>query len=254
VIPQAARFAQVCRVFAPVYRQTTGQPGGDSSLAYRDVLAAWRDYLAHDNDGRGVVLIGHSEGAFMLERLLQDPTASVRKVLVSALLLGGDVQVGSNERFAGYPACRSNSATGCIVAYSSWSATPPANAGLQAVARSSEHVLCVNPADPASAFGTRAITPIFPWIVPEGLVPGAITPSPPTFWVSFPDMYTARCVREGTRSWLLIKRIPHPGDPRPMVKPIVGASLGLHAADVNIALANLIALVQTQTRAWVAAH
>jgi pimeloyl-ACP methyl ester carboxylesterase len=115
VIPQAARFSQVCRVFAPVYRQTTGRPGGSNELAYGDVLAAWRDYLAHDNDGRGVVLIGHSEGAFMLEQLLREQGASIRKVLVSALLLGGDVQVGADEKFAGFPACRTSSAAGCIV-------------------------------------------------------------------------------------------------------------------------------------------
>jgi hypothetical protein len=29
-------------------------------LAYADVLAAWRSYLANDNHGRGFVLVGHS--------------------------------------------------------------------------------------------------------------------------------------------------------------------------------------------------
>ncbi len=252
VIPQAARFSQVCRVFAPVYRQTTGRPGGSSALAYSDVLAAWRDYLAHDNGGRGVVLIGHSQGAFLLEQLLEQQGASIRKVLVSALLLGGDVQVGADEKFAGFPACRAPSATGCIVAYSSWGETPPAGAALQQVASPSEHVLCVNPADPANRAGAAPITPIFPWVVPEGIVPGVITPNPATFWVSFPDMYTARCVRQGHRAWLLIARIDHPGDPRPTVQPILGPDLGLHAADVNIALGNLITLVQAH--AWKASH
>ncbi len=35
--------------------------GGD-----RDVKAAWNDYLARDNKGRGVVLIGHSQGSLIL--------------------------------------------------------------------------------------------------------------------------------------------------------------------------------------------
>ena len=30
--------------------------------AYADVRAACRDYLKHDNKGRGVVFIGHSQG------------------------------------------------------------------------------------------------------------------------------------------------------------------------------------------------
>ncbi|HWE80377.1 MAG TPA: DUF3089 domain-containing protein [Gaiellaceae bacterium] len=254
VIPQAARFSQACRVFAPVYRQTTDRPGGSSALAYSTVLAAWRDYLVHWNDGRGVVLIGHSEGAFMLERLIQDQGASVRKVLVSALLLGGDVEVGSNDRFSGLPACSSTGETGCVVGYSSWNGTPPADAGLQSVDRSSDHVLCVNPGNLANPAAPAPITPIFPWAVPEGLVPGVITPQPPTFWVEFPALYTARCVRHGTRSWLLVTRIAHRGDPRPTVQGILSPSMGLHAADVNVALGNLVALVQAQARAWTATH
>jgi hypothetical protein len=30
--------------------------------------------------------------------------------------------------------------------------------------------------------------------------------------------------------------------------------MGLHAADVNVALGNLVALVQAQARAWTATH
>ena len=61
---QAAQFERVCRVYAPMYRQVTSAHGTEGrELAYHDVRAAWRDYLAHDNDGRGVVLIGHSQGA-----------------------------------------------------------------------------------------------------------------------------------------------------------------------------------------------
>jgi hypothetical protein len=252
VIAQAARFSQACRVFAPVYRQTTGYPGGNSNLAYDDVLAAWRDYLAHYNHGRGVVLIGHSQGSFMLERLLSDPTAGVRKHLVSALLLGGDVEVNAANRFDGLPACTSTSQIGCVVGYSSWGRTPPAYADLEQVANASQHVLCVNPGSLSA--GSAPITPIFAWAVPEGLVPGAINPTPTTFWISFPDLYTARCVRQGHRSWLLITRIHHRNDPRPTVHPILDPTEGLHAADINIALGNLIALVQSQAKAWKATH
>jgi hypothetical protein len=251
VIAQAARFSQVCRVFAPVYRQSTGY-GGSPDVAYQSVLAAWRDYLAHWNHGRGVVLLGHSQGASMLERLLSEQGGSVRHLLVSALLLGGSVPVGADDRFAGFPACRSKTQSGCIVGYSSWSETPTANAWEQHVPSSSDHVLCVNPAAPAG--GTAAITPVFPWIIPEGLVPGRITPEPKTLWVSLPGLYRARCVRQGERSWLLVIRIHHAGDLRPTVQPILGPDAGLHAADVNIALGDLLALVQSQTKTWLARH
>ncbi len=77
---QAARFSQHCRMFAPVYRQSTmtslvlglvGLPR-QQGPGYADVRAAWRDYLAHDNHGRGVVLIGHSQGSFVLRQLIAD--------------------------------------------------------------------------------------------------------------------------------------------------------------------------------------
>jgi hypothetical protein len=110
----------------------------------------------------------------------------------------------------------------------------------------------VNPADPGS---TRAvpITPIFVGEVPEGIVPLPSAYDRDLF-VVFPDLYTARCVQQGTRAWLLIRRIHHPGDTRPTVEPVLGPTFGLHAADVNIALANLVALVATQERSWLEHH
>src|SRR5262245_66472494 len=76
---QAARFTSSCRVFAPMYRQLTlnalgGRAQGDfataSRQAYQDVLDAFKQYLANDSDGRGFVLIGHSQGSIILGRLI----------------------------------------------------------------------------------------------------------------------------------------------------------------------------------------
>ena len=77
-IAQASRFSQVCRVFAPVYRQITlaalDHPArvtlAHALVAYNGVVAAFRDYLAHDNHGRGFVLIGHSQGSFVLRQVI----------------------------------------------------------------------------------------------------------------------------------------------------------------------------------------
>jgi len=85
---QAARLTSVCDVYAPVYRQVTlpalfgtlppeaGAP--DRELAYSDAAAAWDYYMAHHNKGRGVVLIGHSQGAGILKRLVQERLAAGR--------------------------------------------------------------------------------------------------------------------------------------------------------------------------------
>ncbi len=75
---QFARFGSKCRSYAPLYRQVTlaglrtrlasGSAGASlaQGLQYNDVRDAWNYYLEHDNGGRGVVLIGHSQGSFIL--------------------------------------------------------------------------------------------------------------------------------------------------------------------------------------------
>lgn len=260
-LTEAAEFEHVCRMFAPMYRQVPGD--GDSyhpnyGLEYDDVLAAWRDYLAHDNDGRGVVLIGHSEGSFVLKELIQkqiERSATERKLLISAILVGGDVTVkdGSDEGgdFTSVPACQSKTQTGCVVAYSTWDRTPPKNAAFQ-YAASGQRVLCVNPAAPGG--GSAPITPLFPWFDSNGLGLNWTTPPVSTVFMAFPGLYTARCVEQGNRAWLLVSRVTGPTDPRPMAQEVLNPTWGLHAADVSIDLANLIVLVQSESKAWLARH
>src|ERR1700712_2227120 len=92
---QAAGYAGQCRIYAPMYRQVTLQgllqpktvTTKMRTQGYQDVVAAWRDYLKHDNKGRGVALLGHSQGSFVLRQLIAqeiDKNAKVRERLVSA--------------------------------------------------------------------------------------------------------------------------------------------------------------------------
>jgi hypothetical protein len=97
---QFARFGSQCRLFAPLYRQVTlgalravlaGRPMAvDRALTYNDVLDSWNYYLEHDNQGRGVVLIGHSQGSFVLAELIKNVIDGkpVQGRIISALLLG----------------------------------------------------------------------------------------------------------------------------------------------------------------------
>ena len=66
----------------PMYRQVTltalragiaGTPVPvNRQMAYGDVRDAWNYYLEHDNQGRGVALIGHSQGALVLTALIRN--------------------------------------------------------------------------------------------------------------------------------------------------------------------------------------
>ncbi len=270
---QASRFSQVCRVFAPMYRQVTlgmiDKPGGitvnNSLVAYLSAVSAFRDYLANYNHGRGIVFVGHSQGAAILIALLKrevDRKPKVRRLLVSALLMGGNLTVPGGRDvggdFAHIPACRSTTQTGCAVAYSSYSSTPPAKSDfgrvrsalvpLQSPRSANLHVMCVNPASPGG--GTALLEPYFPSLTLAFLRPKAGTIAPvSTPWVAFPGEYTARCKSSGGATWLQVTHVGGASDNRPVLTTRNGA-LGLHVFDVNLALGNLVSLVRSEAAAY----
>ena len=258
---QASRFSQVCRVYAPLYRQLTllGMNRYPAFLrgvdrAYAGVLSAWREYLARFNRGRGFVLIGHSQGAALLRRLMRnriEPRRALRRRLVSALLIGGNVKVRAGRRSGGdfqhFPACRWRGQTGCVVAYSSFDRPPPAwpvvgrirsyfDFIFRGPLQRNLRVLCVNPA--ALGGGSGRLRPYFP------------TTSLKTPWVSFPRLYRARCRRAGAASWLQVDDVAGASDDLPRVSAVLGPAWGLHLADVNLALGNLVDLVSRQAAAY----
>ncbi|HEY3962439.1 MAG TPA: DUF3089 domain-containing protein [Gaiellaceae bacterium] len=273
-IAQASRFSQVCRVYAPVYRQITlsalNHPAritlADALLAYRGVLAAFRDYLTHYNHGRGIVFIGHSQGASILIKLLKDQVdakPALRRRLVSALLLGGNVTVrkgrSSGGDFNHIPLCDSSRQTGCVVAYSSFTTKPPSNsqfgrttsdAGVSLLAPhhiSSEiAIACVNPGAPAG--GKSQLDPYVPSLFLQFLGAGALQVATP--WVSFPAEYTARCTSAGNATWLQVSHTAGSPDQRPLLGELADPTLGLHILDVNIALGNLVQLVGDEAAAY----
>jgi hypothetical protein len=271
---EASRFSQACRVYAPVYRQITlsalQHPAritrADALVAYDSVRSAFRDYLANYNHGRGIVFIGHSQGATILTRLLRqevDRNPSMRSRLVSALLLGGNVTVHRDRStggdFSHIPACRSERETGCVVAYSSFTSKPPqdsqfgrptSDAGVRLLAPikpSPElRIICVNPAAPAG--GKAPLDPYLPSLALRFLG-GRHRLKIKTPWVSFPGEYSARCESSGNATWL---QVTHVGshDRRPQLTKAGDAALGLHVLDVNVALGNLVRLVRDQAAAF----
>ena len=268
-VAQASPFSRVCRVYSPMYRQVTlaglaaypnlDVPAAYGLIAYNSLMAGFKDYLAHYNDGRPIVFIGHSQGAAMLIRLLAqfvDNNAALRGRLVLAIILGGDVEVrtGSLEggSFSHIPACSRAAQAGCVIAYSSFPGEPPTSAlfgrpgqgvALQSgqTAKRGVQVLCVNPASVGG--GAAELDPYFP---SEGTLP--------TPWVEFPGLYSARCESSGGAAWLQVTKSTGSADKRPVVSEIAGPDWGYHTDDVNLALGNLVADVAAAEANWAAHH
>jgi len=265
-VAQASRFSQVCDVWAPTYRQRTSASldrgvGSDPEAdltSYDSLLAGWKDYLTNYNDDRPIIFIGHSQGAANLIRLLRsqiDNNPVLRARMVEAIILGGNVQVPEGKTVGGtfkrIPACTHADETGCVIAYSSFSKAPPVDSlfgrpgegvSLQSGQRVSngQQVLCTNPADLGGS-GPAPMTPFF--------ISSSAGEEP---WVTYPGLYAASCESKDGATWLQITSTPN--DTRPVVKPTLGPTWGLHLDDVNLALGNLVDDVQLAETAYASTH
>jgi hypothetical protein len=266
---QFARFASVCRTFAPIYEQMTlaavaaFSTGGDitvpARLAYRDVAAAWRNYVATRNRGRPFVLIGHSQGSALLQQLIgreieTDPALAARMKL--AIIPGFDLLVPQGKlvggTFKATPLCSRPGEIGCVITWTSFREknVPPVGAIFGITDKPGMTVGCVNPALPGSRdwvpldsyWYARSTQP-----VPGGPINWSSEGPPPTPYVHTPGLVSARCVNDGQRGYLSIRTIHNAGDKR---TDRIGGEVGLfgmflpgwgmHLADMSEAQGDLI--------------
>jgi hypothetical protein len=282
---QFARFGSACRQFAPLYRQGTlrrlrfpgggpkpeGDPPPPDFGGYSDVVDAWNWYLAHENHGRGVVLIGHSQGTVMLTKLIAEEIDGkpTQKQLVSALLMGGLVMAPPGKdvggSFRSVPLCRSAAQIGCVITYVTFrDRLPPPASSRFGKARDGLRAACVNPAslgggkgEPESYFVTNGFLNGSGGDIP----PEWVRPARPikTFFVKAPGLVSTECVTSGDFDYLALHVNAVPADPRTdelggqIIRHTgVDLSWGLHLLDVDHSIGTLTRIVRKQGEAYLA--
>jgi hypothetical protein len=270
---QFARFASVCRPFAPMYRQMTigaiaaFSAGADVSraaaVAYGDVAAAWRNYLATRNDGRPFVLIGHSQGSLMLQQLIAreiETKPAVAKRMKLAIIPGYDVFVPEGRLVGGTfkqtPLCSSAQQTGCILTWTSYRAghVPPQGALFGYAPQAGMTVGCVNPATPGAKdwqaldgyWFTRST-----YAVQGGSIRWSTDGPPPTPYVRTEGLVSGKCINDGPRGYFALRTDHAPGDKwtdriggEVSVLGVFLPGWGMHLADLEEAQGDLIARIE----------
>ena len=277
---QFARFASLCKTYAPLYRQATlsaipralaGEDvSGAFNLAYRDVVAAWHYYLAHYNHGRPYVLIGHSQGTIHLTRLLASEIENGPDAarMLSALLIGYAVEVPEGRPVGGTlhrtPLCTAAGQTGCVISYMSFraSAPPPADALLGRATHAGMTAACTNPA--ALGGGSAPLDSIWyagPTRFGGPVITWSRSGEPPAPFLHSHGLISGECRHDGQAGYLAISVNADPNDARTNIIPgdvYFGPQLvpgwGLHLGDTGYAMGDLLRAVAAQRDAWVAAH
>jgi hypothetical protein len=263
---EAGRLASRCRLFVPVYRQLTsaglaavmaahGTP--DWRGPYADVLTAWRWYVAHDNGGRGVVLIGHSQGAILLHELLADEIdGQPDSRLLAGAFLAGDLSlaVPKNAVAGGalkhIPICTDAAQVGCVYVWASYPAED--NTADRMFGRNPPAPLvaaCANPAAPQSGSGKLKAYLSKPASAPGG--------DPP--WLEVTGALSAQCVSDAQGNVLRVTI--HPGPSAQLARQALRegvsgdpATWGLHGLDLYLTLGNVLDRIGQETATWLRAR
>ena len=271
---QAAQYRAACRLFAPLYHQMSlisylvdlgeWEDAEYFQRGHDDVVEAFEYYMRNHNEGRGFVLIGHSQGSHNLTKLLEDKfdhDEALREQLVSAVLVGptNRVQVLEGElsggSFSNIPLCANSRETGCVIAFDANAA------GVETIHKNSVFYsppsarACVNPASIEGGEGTLSafVFPRSSWnlgpVFPEGV---------DTEWVRYPKIYTSHCAEPDEQHALLVDLSGDYTGEVPITPEGIqdiyaeGRELdrNLHGVETYIANSDLVRIVEQQIDAW----
>ena len=115
------------RMFSPYYAQisfkayslTDAEREPYMDIAYSDLSEAFSYYLAHENQGRPIVLFGYSQGGYYIYRLLKDffGDAALYQQLVAAYAIGWGCSPEEAERYPQIVPAVGEDDIGCVVSY-----------------------------------------------------------------------------------------------------------------------------------------
>ncbi|MFN4023594.1 MAG: DUF3089 domain-containing protein [Hyphomonas sp.] len=268
---QFARYGAACRLYAPIYRQATllslraamltGTATADPDMRWADIVDSWRHYLDHENNGRGIILAGHSQGAGMILELLKTEIIGthVQDRIISAHPIGTLAHLDADGTFGGMPVCASAEETGCILTFVSFRAgnDPPEGSRFGKVTEDGRRSICANPAYLSS--GSNALDAYMPsrsLIAASDAAPYEYGVPVETPFVKLPGLLGAECRSNETHDWLAVavnagsgpRADDIPGDV--VVNGEILADWGLHLIDVNLAMGNLVEIARRQGERW----
>jgi len=172
---QASAFNGVGAIWAPRYRQATfgafltDEDNARRALAfaYRDVLAAYEEFVRQAPRDRPIVLAAHSQGSLHLLRLLQERIKGAPEAgrVAAVYLVGWPVSETADLPALPFPACARPDQARCILSWQSFAepAEPSqvtevydGSTGPGGVSRAGSPMLCTNPITGAHGGGAEA--------------------------------------------------------------------------------------------------
>ena len=245
----ASPFGAARELWAPRYRQATAgafltdRPDAARALdaAYGDVLAAFDTFLAHADPNLPIVLVGHSQGALHLMRLMHERVAGTPLAprIAAAYLVGWPISLDHDLPLMGLPACEAPDQPGCVLSWQSFA--DPADPsmirdtyakapGLDGKSRRGSPFLCVNPITGMPGTSAAAADNLGTLVPDASLSTGAL----------LPGMVGAKCRPDG---FLSIGQGPQMG-------PYVLPGNNYHIYDIPLFWANVRVDVTRRVKAW----
>lgn len=246
----ASAFNQADEIWVPRYRQATfgafltDAPEAQRALdaAYLDIAQAFDFFLDSIGDETAIVLAGHSQGSYMVTRLLNERVRGtpLQARIAMAYPIGWPISVTNDLPQLGLPACAAPGQGGCIIGWASFAepAEPgqffkryAATPGLDGEIRGSGPILCSNPLT-GTIGGEAEMALNLGTLVPnEDLTSGELVPG----------AVAARC--DPDTGLLLI------GDPPDLGQYVLPGN-NYHVYDIPLFWKNLQQDVVTRVQAW----